>query len=91
MVYDSPSTLRWDAHRPVMVYVYKHFAKKSKEKLQNRWKKKRGDKLMEQNTTLDATASTPAAPESAPVAEPPARYADKSFPVIDKSLFKLRP
>ena len=34
--------------------------------------KKRGDKLMDTNTTIDAAATTPAAPESAPVAEPSA-------------------
>ena len=71
MVYDSPSTLRWDAHRPVTVYVYKHFAKKSKENCKI-VEKKRGDKLMDTNTTIDASATTPAAPEAAPVVEPSA-------------------
>lgn len=106
MVYDSPSTLRWDAHRPVTVYVYKHFAKKSKENCKIVEKKKRGDKLMDTNTTIDATATTPAAPETAPVAEPtaptpaptpavepaptPAPEKDKEYEKLQRELADMR-
>ena len=105
MVYDSPSTLRWDAHRPVTVYVYKHFAKKSKENCKIVGKK-RGDNLMETNTTIDSNATTPAAPEAAPVAEPttptpavepapapaptPAPEKDKEYEKLQRELADMR-
>nr|DAL66319.1 MAG TPA_asm: hypothetical protein [Caudoviricetes sp.] len=36
MVYDSPSTLRWDAHRPRYGVYLQTFCKEVKGKLQNR-------------------------------------------------------
>jgi hypothetical protein len=45
---------------------------RSQRKIAKSLKKKRGDKLMDTNTTIDATATTPAATEAAPVAEPSA-------------------
>ena len=52
--------------------MFTNILQKSQRKIAKSLEKKRGDNLMDTNTTIDATATT-AAPEAAPVAEPTAQ------------------